>query len=345
MKTRILRLTGALLASCAWSLAATAQNQADPSPAAIAAAKSQPFPVGVARTSGPDGWWATEWTSDVGSGFEGEPLNAPADDVLVRHGYYTASYDIHRRITIWAAHSVDKATGLTADGGTRPDKPHGDFNRPSVFSVEPLVKEAATAAGLGIAKHDDYTAAEDPRYPVPSGLDPKKLSGNGRYMQRGHIVPNDAMKCVGDVLTGIKAQKETFSLANIVPETNDFNAPTWFNLEMAVLKWAEQYDRIWVIGGPIVTSHPSVDMEGIAAHDDRHVVVPDSMFYVILVKDHGQARTAAFIIPNRPEKLDYRDYTCSVADVEKACGLNFFPQLGYHPPTEQEKGSWIFGPN
>lgn len=339
MNTRFLRLRGALLASLALCLGAPAQDPSSP------ATPHHGFPAGVARASGLKGWWATKWTPLVGAGFKGEPQNAPADDVLVRHTHYVASYDPHRRITIWAAYSVDKGAGIVADEESRSDKKNKAFKRPSGFSVEPLVREAAQKLGVGLAQDDDYGDAEDPRWPVPTGLDPKKISGDPRYIQRGHIVPNNAMKCLGDVDTGILAQKESFSLANIVPESNEFNAPSWSGLEAAVLRWAKHYDRIWVIGGPVVSSNPPVIMEGRQHHDPRHVVVPDAVFYVLLVKDGAKIRTAAFLMPNRPEDLDYRNYAVSVDDIEAATGLNFFPELGEPAVAEHEKGIWIIGNN
>ena len=48
---------------------------------------------------------------------------------------------------------------------------------------------------------------------------------------RGHLASNVEMKSLGDPEEGLQAQKDSFSLANVVPQMQRHNAPIWAKLE------------------------------------------------------------------------------------------------------------------
>lgn len=295
------------------------------------------------RTSGDEGWWATKWDQVIGYGFRGQPQGSPAGAIMLRYSQFAVMYDVERQIPLWAAYSVDRRAGDVADSGMRSERRNPTFARPGNFFVEPLVRLAAEADGIPYAVHSTYGDAIDPRFPVPRDWAPEKARGDKRIIQRGHVVPNNAMKCLGDEETGVKAQRESFSLANVVPQMNEHNAPTWSALESAILAWAQEYDRVWVIGGPIVTTDPPARIKGRVDLKDRGPVAPDAMFYVVAVIEDGALRMCGFVIPHRPENLAYaaEEHMRSVDEVEAITGLNFMPELGEPAAEEQDLGTWL----
>ena len=48
---------------------------------------------------------------------------------------------------------------------------------------------------------------------------------------RGHLASNVEMKSLGDPEEGLQAQKDSFSLANVVPQMQRHNAPIWAKLD------------------------------------------------------------------------------------------------------------------
>lgn len=298
---------------------------------------------GSPRSAGDRGWWAPGWGAEVGRGFRGEPEGAPARAVLVRYSQYAVAYDPERRSPVWAAYSVDRSTALVAESGARAESRNPAFRRPREFFVEPIVLAASRALGIAVAEHKTYGDAIDPRFPVPASWTRQRAQHDPRIVERGHVVPNNAMKCVGDERAGLLAQRESFSLANVVPQMSGHNAPTWSALEAAVLGWAERYGRVWVLAGPV---GGTASMRGRAEGESRGVSMPDAMFLVVVADDGGRLRAGAFVVPHRPERLAYSDdaHVRSVDDVEALTGLDLLPELGEPAAEEAERAFWLLSP-
>lgn len=257
----------------------------------------------------------------------------------MRYSQYAVVYDVSSRAPIWGAYSVDAAAGRVSINEERPASRPG-FGRPG-FSVEPLVREAAQRLGLAYVRDDDYADVFDPRWPLDRSLAKKDAQKHPYYVERGHIVPNAAMKSLGDEATGRRAQRESFSLANVVPETSGFNAPIWFELEETILnKWSIRFDRVWVIVGPVFPAHPKTTVARMTG-TDTGVPSPDAVFCIIIVKDHGHLRAAGVLVPHRPSGVRFLDFITSVDTVEAATGINIMPDLGEPTVVEQDEGDWL----
>lgn len=90
---------------------------------------------------------------------------------------------------------------------------------------------------------------------------------------RGHMAPS------GDMPTRT-AQQESFSLANIVPQTAILNRGVWSDLESDVRKLAVQYGRVFVVTGPMF-ERAELDRIG------HRVTVPTSVFKAVYIPDVG----------------------------------------------------------
>ena len=60
---------------------------------------------------------------------------------------------------------------------------------------------------------------------------------------RGHLASNVEMKSLGNPEEGLQSQKDSFSLANVVPQMQRHNAPIWAKLEDECLEAARRPEK------------------------------------------------------------------------------------------------------
>ena len=131
---------------------------------------------------------------------------------------------------------------------------------------------------------------------------------------RGHMAPAADMKWSAQVMT------ESFYLSNICPQDRGLNGGTWLKLEEAVRDWARAQSPIYVVCGPIMGE--TFDTIG-----DNAVAIPNGFFKVVCKRVNGLYFTIGFIFPNKDVKGSIFDYSCTVDEVEKVTGFDFFSAL------------------
>ena len=90
------------------------------------------------------------------------------------------------------------------------------------------------------ARTDDFRP--DPAVSTGSAsLEDYKYSG----YDRGHLCP------AADMTQNKTAMSETFFLSNMSPKLSGFNSGIWSTLEGKVREWALQYNKLYVVTGPI----------------------------------------------------------------------------------------------
>lgn len=150
---------------------------------------------------------------------------------------------------------------------------------------------------------------EDPDVPTGSAtLDDYRRSG----YDRGHLAP------AADFRWSETALDETFLLSNMSPQDREFNKGIWNDLEMAVRVYAKRFKKICVVTGPVLTDGPYKTI------GQNKVSVPKYYYKVILDYSDPELKAIGFIIPNEGSDEDFYKYACSVDDVEKATGIDFF---------------------
>lgn len=145
-------------------------------------------------------------------------------------------------------------------------------------------------------KHKDYTH---------SGFD------------RGHMAPNYGIA----TRYGTAAQKETFLMSNIIPQTPGLNQHIWKDLEMRVAKqYGRYFSEVWVTTGPV--------FKGSTDRLDSGVAIPSHCYKIIADEHNGQLRVLAFLIEQRnPPFTRIKQRLVSIDEIEQLTGLNFFPNL------------------
>ncbi len=120
---------------------------------------------------------------------------------------------------------------------------------------------------------------------------------------------------------GQEAQRETFLMSNIVPQSPDLNRIWWRLLEEREANdFAVRLERVWVVTGPVFAGevkklHGGVD-------------VPSAFYRIILDEENGQPRVLAFIAPQTVTGHEpLVQFLTSVREVERQTGLDFYPEL------------------
>lgn len=137
---------------------------------------------------------------------------------------------------------------------------------------------------------------------------------------RGHLAPAADMAWSKDVM------QESFFYSNMSPQVPSFNRGVWKRLETLVRKWAEEYDSIYVVTGPILRA-------GLPTIGANKVAVPEEYYKVVLCYSHARKEGIGFILPNAGSKATLGTYAVSIDEVEKRTGLDFYPSL----PDKEEK--------
>jgi endonuclease G len=170
--------------------------------------------------------------------------------------------------------------------------------------------EHLTANGLAQARitarqgsfHDDERLPPDDRAMlsdyVRSGFD------------RGHMAPS------GD-MPDPDAQQQSFSLANVVPQTAALNRKVWEGIESAVRHLAERRGELYVVTGPIFQGGELQALQG-------RVLVPTATWKAVY--DPKARGAAAYRCTNidRPQCI-----TLSIAALTRETGIDPFPTASW----------------
>ena len=130
---------------------------------------------------------------------------------------------------------------------------------------------------------------------------------------RGHMAP------AADMKWSKQAMSESFYLSNICPQIAEFNSGIWERLERRCRALAGESD-LYICCGPIVSGTPK-------RIGDNKVAVPTGFYKVLCMNRNGRWQAIGFIFPNNICKGSMFDYSCSVDEVEKTTGHNFFYNL------------------
>lgn len=112
---------------------------------------------------------------------------------------------------------------------------------------------------------------------------------------------------------------DCFLMTNICPQDHDLNGGSWNKLELKIHDWAKRHGKIIVATGPIFNGNS----RRIGQNND--IVVPAGFFKVVL--DPGRNRAIGFIYENHEGGGGVARHACSVDEVERITGHDFFSAL------------------
>ena len=95
----------------------------------------------------------------------------------------------------------------------------------------------------GPAKRSGVDFEADMDVPAPRAED-SDYYGSG--YDRGHMCP------AADNKFSVEAMRESFLFTNMCPQNGNLNRGDWNEMEMACRRWAEEYDGLYIVCGPIL---------------------------------------------------------------------------------------------
>lgn len=142
---------------------------------------------------------------------------------------------------------------------------------------------------------------------------PEWYEYRGSGYDRGHMAP------ANDMRWSRQSMSDCFLMTNICPQDHDLNGGSWNKLELKIHDWAKRHGKIIVATGPIFNGNS----RRIGQNND--IVVPAGFFKVVL--DPGRNRAIGFIYENHEGVGGVARHACSVDEVERITGHDFFSAL------------------
>jgi len=177
---------------------------------------------------------------------------------------------------------------------------HSGLSRTPLYAAEHLTRKNMKNASK-LSRVDSFHAEDALPEADRAELEDYQRSG----YDRGHMAPN------ADFATR-KAQAESFSLANMVPQVHENNAGVWAGIESAARQMATDEGEVYVVSGPAFIGK---DIKKIG-----NVLVPTHIWKVIY--SPAQQKAGAYLVVNE-ETRDYAVVT--VSKLEKMVGLSLLP--------------------
>jgi len=152
---------------------------------------------------------------------------------------------------------------------------------------------------------------------TPSAPAPDAYTKTG--YDRGHMVPNYAIV----TRFGQNAQKKTFLMTNIAPQTPSLNRDIWRDVEHRIADlWTARYGEIWVVVGCISSRENREALSG------TNVDVPTAYYQVIVAQEGMDVRALAVLVP---QEVPWRSWAArhlvTIRELERLTGLDFNPDL------------------
>ena len=151
------------------------------------------------------------------------------------------------------------------------------------------------------------------------------VSSGGSYefsskgYDRGHQIPS------ADRAGGAMTNQHTFYCSNVTPQLHEFNGGIWEKLESAVRTWSSSSDTMYVVTGCIADN----TCETVKDHDGQSVAVPKAYYKALLrLKDKDYSGAGFYLEHDKNlAEQSYKDYSCSLKELEGKTGMTFFVNL------------------
>jgi endonuclease G len=192
---------------------------------------------------------------------------------------------------------------------------HSGVTRTPLWSAEHLEAHEVESAQQ-LTRENSFHAEQ--RLPAAQRAELADYARSG--YDRGHMAPN------GD-MPDRDSQRDSFSLANIVPQDGENNRHLWAGIEGVVRKMAKKEGDLYVVTGPAFL--------GANVRKVGKVLVPTHLYK--LVYSPRQKAGAAWFVENT---ADAKANVIPIPELERIIGINLLPAL-----SEEEKEKMLRLPN
>ena len=192
---------------------------------------------------------------------------------------------------------------------------HSGVTRTPLWSAEHLEAQEVESAQQ-LTRENSFHAEQ--RLPAGQRAELADYARSG--FDRGHMAPN------GD-MPDRDSQRDSFSLANIVPQDGENNRHLWAGIEGVVRKMAKKEGDLYVVTGPAFLGS---DLRKVG-----NVLVPTHLYK--LVYSPRQKAGAAWFVENTP---DAKANVIPIPELERIIGINLLPAL-----SDEDKERMLRLPN
>lgn len=192
---------------------------------------------------------------------------------------------------------------------------HSGITRTPLWSAEHLTVDNLDAA-KELSRENSFHA--EPRLPASGRAELADYARSG--YDRGHMAPN------GD-MPDRRTQRESFTLANMVPQDGEINRHLWAGIEGAVRGLAKKEGDLYVVTGPAFI--------GSNLQKVGKVLVPTHLYKVVY--SPRQRAGGAYFVEN---KAGASYETLTIAQLESRIGIDLLPSL-----SARDKGVMLRLPN
>ena len=228
-------------------------------------------------------------------------IPASYSSILLHRTAYTASYNPDTRCPNWVAWRLTR------------ERLEGNASRDGV----PYYDDDGLAIGIGVLTNETarggYIVDTEVESPRPE-LDDYKDAAQQYNLSHGHMCP------AGDNKWSKEAMNQSFLLTNMCPQDAKLNNGAWNKLEEKCRTLARRYGELYIVTGPVFFNGVNRTI------GTNHVAVPDA-FFKVLLRGVEEPKSIGFVYPNDSGSYGWERCACSVDDVEKLTGFDFFPEL------------------
>ena len=152
---------------------------------------------------------------------------------------------------------------------------------------------------------------------LPASPSPDDYRNSG--FDRGHMVPNHAIV----TRFGEDAQRMTYMMSNISPQTPSLNRGVWRDFEHRIADlWTARYGEIWVVVGCISSVANRETVSG------SNIDVPKAYYQIVIAQEGMDVRSLAVLFPqNVPWRAWAARNIVTIRELEERTGLDFNPEL------------------
>jgi endonuclease G len=160
---------------------------------------------------------------------------------------------------------------------------------------------------------------------LPDKVQPNLMNNSyGGGWTRGHQIPS------ADRQRSWDENASTYVPTNLTPQEYNFNGKIWANLESKVRGYADKADTLYVVTGCLFDKSTLTS----GNYSGFLVKIPTHYFKALLFKGVSTYAkdgymAAGFLLPHDSAIAgkDFMDYICSIDELEKETGIDFFPNL------------------
>ena len=180
---------------------------------------------------------------------------------------------------------------------------YSGLSRTPLWSAEHLTRERLYQAE-NLPREDSFHSESR----LPSAMRAHLSDYKGSGYDRGHLAPN------GD-MANVNQQYDSFSLANIIPQTPENNRYLWRNIESVTRYLTKKHGETYVITGVVFQGKRLTQL-------NNRVLIPTHVFKAVYIPATGEA--GVYYAPNDDSQ---RVEIISVDDLALRSNIDVFPSI------------------